>query len=251
MSDSTETREPPPGKLVDIGGYRLHINCMGKESPTVILEAGLACDSGSWLTVPSEIAKVARVCSYDRAGLGWSDPGPKPRTSQQMVNELHTLLAKAEIQSPYVLVGHSFGGYHIRLYASHYPDEVVGMVLVDANHHDQEKHMSFDPVEAAEANRNAEGVRIPEDFFESANQVRRAAPLPDIPLVVLSAGRDRPEWWMELQKDLPNIVPTKGRYILAEESGHWIQNDQPELVTEAIRQVVEEARHCGRVDSRT
>ena len=246
MSDSVETREPPPGKLVDIGGYQLHINCTGKGSPTVILEAGLGGDSRSWHEVQPEIAEFARVCSYDRAGLGWSDPGPKPRTSQQIVKELHRLLTKADIQSPYVLVGHSFGGYNVRLYASQHPEEVVGLVLVDANHHDQEKHMQpLDPAEAEEANRNAEGVRIPEDFFESANQVRRAAPLPDIPLVVLSAGRDRSGWWMELQKDLPGIVPTKGRYILAEESGHRIPDDQPELVIEAICQVVEEARHCG------
>ena len=110
MSDSVETREPPPGKLVDIGGYQLHINCTGKGSPTVILEAGLGGDSRSWHEVQPEIAEFAQVCSYDRAGLGWSDPGPKPRTSQQIVKELHRLLAKADIQSPYVLVGHSFGG---------------------------------------------------------------------------------------------------------------------------------------------
>ena len=244
MRSSDETRESPPGKLVDIGGYQLHVNCTGKGSPTVILDAGFGCDSTAWLTVQPEIAKFARVCSYDRAGLGWSDPGPKPRTSQQIVKELHTLLAKADIRSPYVLVGHSFGGYNVRLYAGHYPDEVVGMVLVDANHHHQEKYATRDPKEDEEANRNPEGIRIPEDFYESANLVRKSGALPDIPLIVLAAGRDRPEWWMELQKDLPNIAP-KGRYILAEKSGHWIQKDQPELVIEAIRHVVEEVRRFG------
>jgi len=246
MSESIEKHELPPGKLIDMGGYKLHINCMGAVSPTVILEAGLGSPQLVWDEVRSEIAKFTRVCSYDRSGLGWSEHGLQPRTSQQAIKELHILLEKAGVSGPYVLVGHSFGGYHVRLFASTYPDEVVGMVLVDANHHDQESRLRPNtPAEAERASRNREGVRVPEDFFESARQVRQAPPLRDMPLVVLGATLDRVEGWVELQKDLPNIV-ANGKFILVEECGHFIQFDRPELVIESIREVVEEARNKGK-----
>jgi len=124
---------PAPGKLVDIGGYRLHINCTGTGSPTVILDAGLGGTSLDWSKVQPAVARFTRVCSYDRAGYGWSESGPgTPRTSQQIVKELHLLLAHAQIHGPYVLVGHSAGGLNMRLYAYRYPAEVAGMVLLDA-----------------------------------------------------------------------------------------------------------------------
>src|SRR5438445_4750230 len=123
---------PPPGKLVDIGGYRLHINCTGTGSPTVILDAGLGGTSLDWSKVQPAVARFTRVCSYDRAGYGWSETEPGPRTSQQMVTELHLLLAHAQINGPYLLVGHSLGGLNMRLYAYHYPGEVAGMVLLDS-----------------------------------------------------------------------------------------------------------------------
>ena len=123
---------PPPGKLVDIGGYRLHINCTGTGSPTVILDAGLGGTSLDWSKIQPAVARFTRVCSYDRAGYGWSDTGPGPRTSQQIVKELHLLLARAQINGPYVLVGHSVGGLNMRLYAYRYPGEVAGMVLLDS-----------------------------------------------------------------------------------------------------------------------
>lgn len=125
-------RYPPSGKLVDVGGYQLHINCLGQGSPTVVMDYGLGGLSPIWSLVQPEIAKFTRVCTYDRPGYGWSDLSPKPRTSQEMVRELHTLLNKAGIEPPYVLVGHSLGGLNVRLFASQYPEEVVGMVLIDA-----------------------------------------------------------------------------------------------------------------------
>src|SRR5947209_11783037 len=123
---------PPPGKLVDIGGYRLHIHCTGTGSPTVILDAGLGETSLDWSKVQPGVARFTRVCSYDRAGYGWSESGPGPRTSQQIVKELHLLLVHAQISGPYILVGHSLGGLNMRLYAYRYPGEVAGMVLLDA-----------------------------------------------------------------------------------------------------------------------
>ena len=130
------SRYPAPGKLIDVGGYRLHINCTGTGSPTVILDAGLGGSSLDWSLVQPGVVTFTRVCSYDRAGYGWSDSGPKPRTSGHIVAELHTLLVKAGIPGPYILVGQSFGGLNVRLYAYTYPQEVAGMVLVDASHED-------------------------------------------------------------------------------------------------------------------
>jgi len=122
---------PAPGQLVDVGGYKLHIFCMGQGSPTVILDHVGAGNSAQWGLVQPEIAKMTRVCAYDRAGFGWSDPGPAPRDARQNVQELHALLTNAHIAPPYVLVGHSFGGDVARLYADQYRDQVAGMVLVD------------------------------------------------------------------------------------------------------------------------
>ena len=125
---------PPIGKLVNIGSHQLHIYPTGEGSPTVVFEAGGASWSLDWNLVQTEIAKFTRVCSYDRAGFGWSESGPNPRTSEQIVSELHALLTKAEIEKPYILVGASFGGHTVRLFSKKYPDEVAGIVLLDARH---------------------------------------------------------------------------------------------------------------------
>ena len=129
-------RFPQEGKSVDVGGYKLNINCIGQGSPTVVLEAGLTVPAISWRSVQGGIARFTRVCSYDRAGYDWSDPGPMPRTTSQSVKELHTLLHNAGEKPPFVLVGHSFGGTIARIYNSDYPDEVAGMVLADTGHED-------------------------------------------------------------------------------------------------------------------
>jgi pimeloyl-ACP methyl ester carboxylesterase len=128
---------PPPGRLVDIGGYRLHIDCQGTGSPTVILEAGLGDFGISWSDVQPALAQSTRVCSYDRAGLGWSEASPFRRDPTHETNELHTLLSVAGIQPPYLLVGHSYGGDLARLYVSRFPQGIVGLVLVEASNEDQ------------------------------------------------------------------------------------------------------------------
>ena len=134
-------RFPQRGKSVDIGGFSLNLDCAGTGSPTVILESGLGAPAAGWALVQPDVAKFTRVCSYDRAGYGWSDPSPLPHTSLAIVKELHALLLNAGIAPPYILVGHSFGGFNVRVYAGQYPDEVAGVVLVDSSHEDQKARM--------------------------------------------------------------------------------------------------------------
>ncbi len=138
-SQRDRRRFPPPGQLVDVGGYRLHLNIMDKDNPgpTVILEAGMVSFSSNWAWVQPEVARVAPVVGVDRAGFGWSDPGPTPRDAGQSARELHAALQKAGIPGPYVLAGHSYGGLAVRAFAALYRDEVAGMVLVDGSHPDQ------------------------------------------------------------------------------------------------------------------
>ncbi len=124
-------RFPPPGRLVDLGSHQLHLLESGHGGPTILLEAGLMSTVLSWSDLQRELSGSFRVVSYDRAGLGWSDLGPMPRTADRIVNELHTLLERAAISPPYVLVGHSFGGLTMPLFAAQYPKDVAGMVLVD------------------------------------------------------------------------------------------------------------------------
>jgi pimeloyl-ACP methyl ester carboxylesterase len=124
----------PPGKLVDVGGYKIHLHCTGKGRPTVILEAGMGDSSAIWSLIQTPLSKTLRVCSYDGAGTAWSDLGPIPRSMKQEVTELHELLAKAKEPGPFVLVGHSYGGLLVRLFQTVHPGEVAGMVLVESTH---------------------------------------------------------------------------------------------------------------------
>jgi pimeloyl-ACP methyl ester carboxylesterase len=124
-----------------VGGYSLHINCVGQGSPTVVLDAGSGGFSAQWVRVQREVSGTTRVCAYDRAGMGWSEMGPEPRDAKQISNELHSLLEGADIgQGPYVLVGHSFGGLYMQTYAARYPDEVAGVALVESSQPDQFSH---------------------------------------------------------------------------------------------------------------
>lgn len=123
---------PPLGQMVDVGGYRLHINCTGTGSPTVVIEAGLGGWSLTWNSVQEEVAKTTRVCTYDRAGMGYSEASLLARTAEQFAFELHTLLERAGIAGPYVLVGHSLGGLTVRIFVRDYPTEVAGVVLIES-----------------------------------------------------------------------------------------------------------------------
>lgn len=144
QSDTAPPPHPPPGQLIDVGGWRLHLHCTGVPQaghPTVILEAGVGAFSVEWALVQPQVAEFARVCSYDRAGSGWSEWGPHPRTLRQIVYELHTLLTQAGEQPPFVLVGASYGGWVVRLYQLTHPTEVAGLVLVDPGANDPARLM--------------------------------------------------------------------------------------------------------------
>jgi len=290
-----ERKYPPPGRLVDVGSYRLHLYCVGEGTPTVVMDAGLGGGALDWSTVQPEVSKFTRVCTYDRAGMAWSDSGVRPRTSRQVITELHALLDNAGVRPPYVLVGHSIAGIHVQLYAGQYPDEVAGVVLVDSSHEDQltRKGMTqipsfypplikavspfgivrlMDLVGTPSANippevetQRAAIYSHTRSMYSYADEISaiavsmeqlRAAPmrLGDKPLIVLThgmkevnhagspEGADQGEQaWAELQADLARRS-SSGKQIIAEKSGHYIQFDQPDLVIDAIRQVVEATR---------
>ncbi|WP_062154492.1 alpha/beta fold hydrolase [Beggiatoa leptomitoformis] len=126
-----------PGNLVSVGDHRLHIYCTGEGSPVVLMDAGLGGTFIDWSRIQPMVAQYTRVCTYDRAGYGWSESGTSPRTSSTIAEELFTLAKNAHLAPPYIVVGHSFGGFNVRLFASHHPAETVGMVLVDASHEKQ------------------------------------------------------------------------------------------------------------------
>ena len=123
-----------PGELIDAGGYRLHLNCTGTGAPTVVLDAGLGGSSLDWALVQPELSRTTRTCSYDRAGMGWSDAGLGPRSPEHIADELAVLLDHADVDGPYVLVAHSLAGKSARLFAMRHAEDVVGMVLIDARH---------------------------------------------------------------------------------------------------------------------
>lgn len=253
--------EPSSMKLqkVDAGGHGLNLLIGGKrssdQSPAVILEGGFGTGIASWTTVQAEIAKFAQVVSYDRAGLGQSEPGPKPRTAKQIALELHTALHTAGIKPPYVLVGHSFGGPYIRVFAGMYPSEVAGLVLIDPSQEAFDEWNRARPAwKANEAKRKEEetsqlakatqGVRDESASVSvSYGQARAAKVPPGIPVTLLTAMLDpgtpleMTRMWAEKHKEWIAKVPG-GRLVLAEKSRHFIQADEPQLVIEAIKQQV-------------
>lgn len=290
----------PLGKLVDIGGYKLHIHKTGIDSgPTIVLDMGMGGNLLYWSMVQDEISKFARVVSYDRAGLGWSEKRLKENTSKHIVEELHTLLHNSNIPGPYILVGHSFSGINARIFANEYPREVSGVILVDSSHEDQiaklPKQKDFfsillnynqgHPVLlgltgvgiARIYNNMTYDYTLPNDirnmllatnsttqfmqscidewsmFSSTLEYVRKTGQnLGNKPLIVITAGmkphdkgcasrgfddiscQQAYDTWQALQKDLVT-KSTRSKQIIAENSGHNIPVDAPDVIVEAVR----------------
>jgi pimeloyl-ACP methyl ester carboxylesterase len=307
-------RYPAPGDLVELKGRSLHLLSMGEGSPAVVFESGLMSTVLSWGDIQAEIAKDARAVSYDRAGLGWSDPGPAPRDAGQIVNELHQLLEHTHVRPPFILVGHSFGGLTTRLFAARYPEEVAGLVLIDpvvpvewnpASEHNQKRirtgakilrratvlshwgvirfvswllRVGAKPLAEPLVRLMSKGApkgdgtsssplfwNLPpsersmapvfwvqpkftdtiasqlENLPSSAAQVAAAEDLKDVAITIISAANT------PAKRKAEHIATAEtsscGKHLTATRSGHWVVTDEPEVVLQAIREVIERTRN--------
>jgi pimeloyl-ACP methyl ester carboxylesterase len=267
---------PLPGQLIDLGGYRVHLYCTGQGSPTVmIVGAGFSFD---WDLVQPEVAKFTKVCTYDVSGTAWSDHGP-PLTCSERIDEVHKLLDKAKLEGPYVFVGLSIGALVARVYASQYPGEVAGMVMVDHAFIDVGAPSSSLPATPGldsppvliykepivlTVEDTTDFAKLPERMqrlhrwaaslkpvpatVETAEDclflLKRASrdphPLGEMPLAVVSTSNQQPNY-KKLQTELLSFS-THGKQFIADRSFHSVEIDQPEVVIDAIRQVVEMVR---------
>ena len=290
-------RYPPPGQLIQVNHHRLHIHRLGHDGPTVVFEAGQAGFSLDWMLVQPAVSRFAQVCSYDRAGLGWSEAGPHPRAPQQVVAELHALLTAAAVPKPYILVAHSLGGRYIHLYTQQYSEDVRGLVLVDAYHEAFDTGLGKEQLRVFLRNRARQyrlldavarlglarllgqqmvsllgpdyrSIPLQERkryallatrpkamataIDEHQQAVARLADAPsgvlpnDLPLRILTHGVPWPypeyeRLWQEAQRQAATWS-SRSKLMVAQQSGHAIMLAQPELVIEAIREVIEEAR---------
>ena len=281
---SEEINFEPPGQLIDVNGRNMHINCIGNKSPSIILDSGAGGFSLEWRNIQKSLSQYARVCAYDRAGYGWSDMGLLPRTTKRITHELHTLLQNAGIHGPYILVGHSFGGFTAQYFARNFGDEIAGIVLIDSSHEEQVYRLPENGKDVVRRSLHQDRSNMvtksvihehyPEEEATVAQQLmtRWSAlltwreemanyalssrelgdvyykPILEIPIVVLSRGKrvwpDTPygdameATWKELQDEL-SYLNGNSTHIIAENSGHLIHLDEPELVVDAIHDVLD------------
>jgi pimeloyl-ACP methyl ester carboxylesterase len=278
---------PPPGKMVDIGTHAIHLNCVGSGSPTVVFEADLdQYGSLSWVPVQEAIGKITRACSYDRAGILWSEPGPLPRDGETIARELYTVLDAAGEEGPYLLVGHAFGGAYVRIFAGKYPDDVCGMVLLESSHPEMLTRFAEYGVVPEIPERNIRPLilflshlgspgrykgnvyNLPPEIYnpvqaffpessmawfdeevESTNTLAQAGQyeyLGDWPLIVLATSGPSPslgelgqtldDLWIEMQQELLSL--SENSEFRSYQIGHYPQLQSPELVIEAIQDVL-------------
>lgn len=273
----------PPGKLVDLGGYRLHVYCTGAGGPTVILEHGHRATYLDWYRVQPEIAKFARVCSYDRAGYGWSDPSPRNRTPSVMADELHSALQAAGEKPPYVLVGHSFGAMDTIMFAHKFPDEVTGVVLVDGSTPESLHRASLrtrlwlrmmqltmsvglprwrgwcggGPPEIAGVKQALTcrsqnfGTILREDSCIPAatTEMRAITSLGSVPVVVIARdpakGNSQPEARHSEQQHEIAKLSTNSRFVVAKGSGHDVPLVSPDVVVETVKSLLKPRAQAG------
>ena len=311
MAGQNQTKRGMPGRLVDVGGFRLHLYCSGSGTPAVVMDSALAGSSISWALIQPDVSRLTRACSYDRAGFGWSDAGPMPRTAGRVADELRVLLDHGGVAPPFVLVGHSFGGLVMRIFAARYRSDVSGLVLVDPAHPEDwvtpapKEQIKIDRgiklcrsgataarfgaarlvsglvtfglfgvarglatvVSRGGLSREDEGVLAPywklppetrrplrqfwtqEKFFAALGSqiasisssaaetlAASAGGYGDLPLVTISST-DPGDYRLRQQEALARLSD-RGRHVVASKSGHWIPLDQPQVVIDAIREML-------------
>ena len=284
---------PPPGIMVDIGSHEIHLNCVGSGTPTIIFEADLdQYGSLSWFSVQGEIGKSTRACSYDRAGILWSKPGPRPRTGDKIANELGAVLEAAGEVGPYVLVGHAFGGAYTRIFAGQNLDNVCGMVLVELSHPEMLTRFETVGLPPDIPNRNIRPLilflshlgspgrykgniyNLPPEIYDPVQaflpessmtwfdekveapytlaQAGQVGYLGNLPLIVIAAskpstsvaqGQIFDDLWLELQHELLSL--SEDSEIRIYNIGHYPQLQSPDLVIEAIQDVLGRCDETG------
>jgi pimeloyl-ACP methyl ester carboxylesterase len=285
LAHSAVDEPPAPGTYIWVGDHRLHLVCRGSGSPTVVFDSGLGGSSLDWTLVQPAVASFTRACSYDRAGYAWSDPGPLPRDSENIVRDLEQLLGNGSVAAPYVLVGHSFGGLIVQHFARQNPQRVAGMVLVDATHEDQFRRLRELVIPSGNARRAflvsgdamyvpdglPEDIRLLANGFSSRaqsiivvrselsflhNGTRPAATgdLPDVPLVVIShrmitpAASPREGKWEEMwmEMQLDLVARTqRSKHVIAGTGDHYVHIREPGIVIDAVRDIVDQYRLEG------
>lgn len=267
--------EPPPGTYVNLDTHRLYYHCLGSGAPTVVIDAGIGASSLEWEPFMQALATDTRVCAYDRAGYGWSDPGPGPRTTELAVSELHQLLSQANITQPYVMLGHSFGGFTVRYFAASFPDEVDAVILVDSSHPERIPQISrgagaqmnaidvnalnktlqqSNPYAGASRYLNSRRKAIFAQMNElsafavSAAQVDAKAASISQPVTVIARdpasnaeGATQAAAWHALQQDL-RAISADSDFVAIAGADHNIHLSQPERLLTVVRQTLARLR---------
>jgi len=270
----TPSNEPPLDEMVDIGTHSLYIHCLGTGRPTTVIDTGVGETFESWEPVIERLGRQTRVCAYDRAGYGRSEPGPMPRDSQRAADELYLLLTESGEDGPFLLVGHSLGGLNMQLYANSYPEEVAGLVLLDPSPlawmtgegfptlRDLFRQESLAQREAAEALKassdpgakatvafmEAAASEFEEFFGRTADELAAIDSFGELPLIVIGATEPDPgfgqdgqafrQFWNEESQALAR-KSASGKFILAEGSSHHIHLDSPQLVIDAVLELMQ------------